>query len=137
MKYIQYSKILPALTTIIFFTCLIVGFLTDFSGIEDISFYVTAITVSGTSCLTTNVWYMKNSQAEKVAKIKAESYKIIAEERLKYNEAMMKLQKEYESFNEDSQNPMDELFDNAENSYCSSIDDFMDDATIPVDVVEV
>lgn len=142
MTKIQYSKILPVLTIIIFCVCLVVGFLTDFTSVEDTSFFVTAITVSGTACLTTNVWYMKNSQAEKVARIKAESYRIISEERIKYNRSMLELQKEFNIDKDDideleNDSPMDELMDGAENDYSSSIDGAMDEATSSVEVESV
>ena len=100
-KKFQYSKILPLITFALFCGCVIKCFSLDISNVYDLSVYATIITGSATLCLTTNVWYLKNSQAEKVARIKSETYKVISEERFKYNVKMLRLKAKYKYAEED------------------------------------
>lgn len=140
MKYkkFQYSKILPLITFALFCGCVIKCFSVDISTAYDLSVYATIITTSGALCLTSVVWYLKNSQAEKVARIKSETYKVISEERFKYNEKMLELKQKYEYKEEDIWNiendsPLDELEQDALNSLNSSIDNAMEEATSPIE----
>ncbi len=133
-KHIQYSKIITSLTFVLFVVCVIKCMFTDISNVYDISLYAAVITSTGALCLTSVVWYLKNSQAEKVANIKADSYRIISEERYKYNEKMLSLKSKYgysqeEIFETESDSPLDELEQDAMNSMNSSIDNAMEDAT--------
>ena len=130
----QYSKILPLITFILFCGCIIRCFCIDISNAYDLSMYIAIITSSGTLCLTAVVWYLKNSQAEKVARIKADTYRIASEERYKYNEKMLKLQSEYnytdeEIYDVENDSPLDEFEQDALNSMSSSVDSAMDEAT--------
>jgi hypothetical protein len=118
---------------------LIKAFTVDVENMVDVSIYVSAITASGTLCLTSVVWYLKNSQAEKVARIKADTYRIASEERYKYNEKMLKLKKKYNYTSDEiteieDGSPMDELEGDALNSLNSSVDQAMDEATSSIDV---
>jgi hypothetical protein len=84
------------------------------------------------------VWYLKNSQAEKVARIKANTYKIISEERFEYNKKMLELRHMYECTDEDifdveNNSPLDELEEEALNSMGYSIDSAMDEATSSIE----
>ena len=140
MKYkkFQYSKILPLITFALFSGCVIKCFSVDISTAYDLSVYATIITVSGTLCLTSVVWYLKNSQAEKVARIKSETYKVISEERFKYNEKMLELKRKYKYTEEEiwdieNNSPLDELEQDALNSLNSSIDSAMEEATAPIE----
>lgn len=133
-KKIQYSKIITLLTFILFLGCIIRCFTIDISSVYDLSLYITIITSTGTVCLTTGVWYMKNSQAEKVARTKADTYRIISEERFKYNKRMLELKAKYrytdeEIFEIENDSPLDELEQDALDSLNSSIDSAMEDAT--------
>ena len=138
-KKIQYSKIITLLTFILFLGCIIRCFLIDITSAYDLSLYIAIITSSGTVCLTTAVWYLKNSQAEKVARIKADTYRIISEERFKYNKRMLELKSKYK-YSEDeileieNDSPLDELEQDALNSMNSSIDRAMDEATSSIEV---
>lgn len=137
-KKIQYSKIITLLTFILFLGCVIKSFLVDISSAYDLSLYIAIITSSGTVCLTTAVWYLKNSQAEKVARIKADTYRIISEERFKYNKRMLELKSKYkyteeEIFEIENDSPLDELEQDALNSMNSSIDGAMEEATSPIE----
>jgi hypothetical protein len=135
---IQYSKILPFATFVLFCVCLIKGFTVNADGVYDLSIYVSAITASGTLCLTSVVWYLKNSQAEKVARIKADTYRIASEERYKYNKAMLELKEKYKYTNDDiteieNDSPMDEFENEALGNLSSFIDSSMDEATSSIE----
>ena len=137
-KKIQYSKIITLLTFILFCACIIKCFSVDISSAYDLSVYATIITSSGALCLTSVVWYLKNSQAEKVAKIKADTYRIISEERYRYNKKMLALKSKYkytdeEIFEIENDSPLDELEQDALNSMNSSIDDAMEEATSSIE----
>ncbi len=137
-KKIQYSKIITLLTFILFCACIIRCFTLDISNIYDLSMYAAIITTSGTLCLTSVVWYLKNSQAEKVARIKSETYKVISEERYKYNEKMLELKSKYKYLEEEvaeieNESPLDELEQDALNSLNSSIDSAMEEATTSIE----
>ena len=135
---IQYSKIITLLTFLLFLGCVIRCFSVDISTVYDISLYATIITSTGALCLTAVVWYLKNSQAEKVARIKADTYRIISEERYKYNAKMLKLQSEYKCSDEDifevdNNSPLDELEQDALDSLNSSIDNAIEEATSSIE----
>ena len=65
----RYSKMITFLTFVLFCICIIRCFFLDVSNAYDLSVYAVIITSSGALCLTSIVWYLKNSQAEKVARI--------------------------------------------------------------------
>ena len=137
-KKFQYSKILPLITFALFCGCIIKCFSMDISNAYDLSIYAAIITSSGALCLTSIVWYLKNSQAEKVARIKSETYKIISEERFKYNARMLKLQAKYKYTEEEiweieNDSPMDELEQDALNSLNSSVDSAMEEAVTSIE----
>lgn len=137
-KKIQYSKIITLLTFILFCGCIIKCFTVDISSAYDLSIYAAIVTSSGTLCLTSVVWYLKNSQAEKVARIKSETYKIISEERFKYNEKMLKLKSKYrytdeEIFEVENNSPLDELEQDALYSMNSSVDNAMEEAVSSIE----
>lgn len=133
-KHFQYSKILPLITFMLFCGCIVKCFSLDISNVYDLSVYATIVTSSGALCMTSIVWYLKNSQAEKVARIKSETYKVISEERFEYNKKMLELKSQYNYTEEDiwdieNNSPLDELEQDALNSLNASIDSAMDEAT--------
>lgn len=137
-KRIQHSKIITLLSFILFCGCVIKCFSIDISNIYDLSIYASIITTSGAVCLTCFVWYLKNSQAEKVARIKADTYRIISEERFKYNARMLALQSKYKCAEEEiwkieNDSPLDELEQDALNSMNYSVDNAMDEATSSIE----
>ena len=141
-KKIQYSKIITLLTFILFLGCIIKCFLVDISSTYDLSLYIAIITSTGTVCLTTAVWYLKNSQAEKVARIKADTYRIISEERFKYNKRMLELKSKYkyteeEIFEIENDSPLDELEQAALDSMNSSIDTAMEEAISSIEAQHI
>ena len=138
IKKFQYSKILPLLTFALFCACIIKCFSVDISTAYDLSMYIAIVTSSGTLCLTSVVWYLKNSQAEKVARIKAGTYKVISEERYKYNKRMLDLKVQYGFTDEEideikESSPLDELEQDALDSLNSSVDSAMDEATSSIE----
>lgn len=137
-RKIQYSKIITLLTFILFCACVIFCFSVDISTAYDLSLYAAIITSSGAICLTTVVWYLKNSQAEKVARIKADTYRIISEERFKYNKKMLKLKSQYKYTEEEileieNDSPLDELEKDALDSMNSSVDSAMEEAASSIE----
>lgn len=100
-EHIQYSKILPFITGIVFAVCLFFAFTADVSSLMDTSIYATAITISGGIWGSTIVWYSKKAQSENLSKLKIELYKQSTNERLRFNKEMMELKKQYEMTDED------------------------------------
>lgn len=132
-KKFQYSKILPLLTIALFCGCVARCFCIDISNAYDLTMHTAIITSSGALCLTSVVWYLKNSQAEKVAKIQADTYRIISEERYKYNEKMLALKHQYEYTEEDIDGDIEEIEDNSpldelENDALDNLNSFIDSA---------
>lgn len=87
----QYSKIFPMLSTIVFILVLLFSF---FGNCEDSTIILGALTASGSVALTAIVFYMKNSWIEKVSRIKIDVVKCVSEERLNYNKNMLLFLKE-------------------------------------------
>lgn len=138
-KKIQYSKIITLLTFILFCACVVKCFSIDIVNAYDLSVYVTVVSTSGALCLTSVVWYLKNSQAEKVARIKAETYRIISDERFKYNEKMLELKSKYNFTDEEiaeieNDSPLDELEQDALNSLNASVDGAMEEASSSIEI---
>lgn len=136
---IQFSKVLPIISSAILFLCLYWATTCD---VEDTTTIAVVVSGAFTFALTTNVFYMRNSQAEKVANIKAGTYRIASQERLNYNKEMMLFMKENGFTQSDlemveSDSPMDEFENDALGSLNSSVDSAMDDATTPIDIQHV
>lgn len=137
-KKIQYSKIITSLTFMLFLGSVIKCFSVDISGLYDLSLYATIVTSTGAICLTSVVWYLKNSQAEKVARIRTETYKVISDEQYKYNRRMLELKHGYnyaeeEIFDIENNSHLDELKQDALHSMNSSIDCAMEEATSSIE----
>ena len=137
-KKFQYSKILPLITIALFCGCVIRCFSIDISNAYDLTMHTAIITSSGALCLTSVVWYLKNSQAEKVAKIQADTYRVASEERYKYNEKMLALRQKYKYAEEDvseieNDSPFDEFEQDALDSLNSFIDGAMEEATSSIE----
>lgn len=95
-KKVQYSKLLPIITGIIFVGCLYHVFSIHLESYVDLTVMATCITVSGGIFGSTILGYVKKAQSENNVKLKIEMYKVASHERLKYNEQMMILKKKYE-----------------------------------------
>lgn len=97
----QFSKLLTIGSLILFIWALSKGFYTNFSEIYDTTVYVTAITVSGGIfglCLKA---YMSKAKAENIYKVQRTMYEDIMDIKLRYNEAMMKLNQQYNMTQDD------------------------------------
>ena len=93
---IQFSKLLTIGSLLLFIWTLFKGLYIDYTSVYDTTVYVTAITISGGIfgvCLKS---YMSKSKAENVYKVQKTMYEDIMGIKLKYNEQMMKLIKEYQ-----------------------------------------
>ena len=126
-KGIQYSKILPLISVILFCVCLYMGFTADYSSVVDVSFYVTAITISGSIVAGTFIFYYRKSQQENCVKLKSQMYRIASEERLKYNEKMILLKSRYQLSDDElreleTDSPMDDFEQQALDSINASIE---------------
>lgn len=135
-RKIQYSKILPIVSLILFAICLYEGFCADFSSVVDVSFYVTAITISGSLTATSFIFYLRKAQQENCVTLKTEMYRVASTERIRYNEKMMMLKKKYEMTDEDiseieSRSPMDDFEQNA----LDSINDTINQAQMEADTL--
>lgn len=136
---IQFSKVLPIISSVILFLCLYWAATCD---VEDTTTIAVIVSGAFTFALTTNVFYMRNSQAEKVANIRANTYKIASQERLNYNKEMMLFMKENGFTQSDIEmvevdSPMDEFENNALDSLSSSVDSAMEDATTPIEIQHI
>lgn len=138
----QYSKILPILTGILFGVTLIVSILvgaqiTDYNGGSTI--FVTALTVSGGVFGSSIIWYMKKAQVENVFKVKSTLYKTISREQINYAEEMLRLQEEYKISKDeirtlDLDSQLDDLKMSAIMDMTGSLDQAMSDATAPTEI---
>ena len=138
-KKIQYSKLLPIVTCIIFVFCLYKGFTADFTTMLDISFFVSAMTVSGGLFGSAIIWYMKKSQSENTVKLKTELYKVASQERLHYNEQMILLKSKYmlsdeELVNIENDSPMDDFETSALSDIESTINEAQSEANSSVEL---
>ena len=136
---VQYSKILPCITLIVFIGCLICGFTADFTTMVDVSFYVTSATISGTAFVTSIVFYYRKAQAENSIKLKTSLYETSCEMRLKYNAEMMKLQHQFNMTNDEVRDMeegsvMDEFEQEALDSVKYSIDMVQEDADTMIEM---
>ena len=93
---IQFSKLLTIGSLLLFVWTLFKGLYIDYTSVYDTTVYVTAITISGGIfgvCLKS---YMSKSKAENIYKVQKTMYEDIMGIKLRYNEQMMKLIKEYQ-----------------------------------------
>jgi len=102
----------------------------------DVSFYVTAITISGSLTATSFIFYLRKAQQENCVTLKTEMYRVASSERLKYNEKMMALKKKYSLSDEDvseieDTSPMDDF----EQTALDSINDTINTAQMEADTL--
>lgn len=118
LKYPNMSKLLIALSQLVFISFTIIGFIGTFKStsdsITDTTVFVTAITISGCAFTLANKHYYKKAQAENLVKIQATTYKQIMDIRLNYNEKMLQLKQKYNVSNEEiqeieSESPIDDI----------------------------
>lgn len=137
-KKFEFSKVIVVLVNAIFMCVLYYCLKQDYSSILDASVFLSAITSSGAIALTTDVWYMKKSQAEHVSGISSYTYGDIMDIRLHYNEEMMKLKKKYNMTDYDvskieTESPMDDISEDALNRTEQKLNEQMDEATSSIE----
>jgi hypothetical protein len=137
-KKLTYSKLIVLITAIIFIVCLLLSFYafltSTVDNVIDTTVLVTAITVSGGIFGSNLCWYSKKAAGENNYKLRMALYKDSTETRLKYNEEMMKLMKEYDISEEDIEKindstDIDDMMDNALNDTVSNLDENRDDCS--------
>lgn len=137
-KRLQYSKILPIVTGLIFIAVLIKGLSIDLDTMTDTAVFVTAITVSGGIFGATLKYYMNKSQAENVYKLKLGLYKEASKEHYKYNEKMYELKYRFKQIKEFDDELDDIIARNFEDSALSdaemSLNDQMNNASESVEI---
>lgn len=135
----QYSKILPIITGIIFIGTLIKGFTMDFGAVMDTTFYVSGLTISGGLFGSAIISYLRKAQLENVQKIKGNIYSLATTERLRFIEESYKLKIKYGMTDSDIEeaemiSPMDEFENDALNSMSLTGDMAMDEASEKVEI---
>ena len=137
-KKLTYSKLIVLITAIIFVVCLLLSFYAFLTSTVDTAIdttvLVTAITVSGSIFGSNLCWYSKKAAGENNYKLRMALYKDSTETRLKYNEEMMKLMKEYDISEEDIEKindsaDIDDMMDNALNDTVNNLDENRDDCS--------
>ena len=93
---IQFSKLLTIGSLLLFVWTLFKGLYIDYTSVYDTTVYVTAITISGGIFGVCLKAYMSKSKAENIYKVQKTMYEDIMGIKLKYNEQMMQLIKEYQ-----------------------------------------
>lgn len=136
---IQYSKLLPVFTGIIFIACIFRAFTVDFTNYVDLTVYATSITVSGGIFGSTVIWYMKKAQVENNVKLKIELYKVVFQEQINYKEKMLILKNKYmlseeEMVEMENDYSIMNLDDNVLSSIEGTIDQYQNDAESPVEI---
>ena len=134
----QYSKVLPIITGLLFGVTLVFSMLNGLSG-GNSTIFITALTVSGGVFGSSIIWYMKKAQVENVFKVKSTLYKTISREQIHYAEEMLKLQEEYgvskdKIRNLDMDSQLDDLKMSAIMDMTGSLDQAMSDATSPTEI---
>lgn len=129
------SKIYVMVTGIIFlFVLFFVMYLYLSNKIDntfDTAAIVTMITVTGGIFGSTLVWYSKKAASENHYKLRMALYRDASVTRLNFNEAMLKLKKEYDVTDEDieaieNQGDMDEMMDSALSSVIDDLNNTRD-----------
>ena len=108
----QFSKVICAVSTLIFCWVLYMGFTMDFTSVCDTTFIATAITISGGLVASSIISYMRKAQLENVQHIKANIYKVSVDERIRFLKETLELKAKYGEFNVDEielGSPMDEF----------------------------
>lgn len=135
----EYSKKIPIVTGIIFFFCLAMSFVSPMNTVVDASIGVAAITVSGSIFGTSLVWVLKKFAMENAFILKLEIFKQSSKERLKYNEAMIKLMKKYHMTREDIEDIeegsfMDEMNEESLDSLQETVNSSIETATEEIEL---
>lgn len=135
-KKFTFSKIIVILSWIIFIACLIVNVISANNNAYDTSVLVTATSVCGAITGSTTIWYQKKATTENQYKLRMGLYSTSIDERLRFNEEMLKLQKKYNVTEEelmqlDEKGNADEFMDLALNSAIEILDNAQSECDAP------
>ena len=125
---LQYSKILPIATGLIFLGVLIKCLSLNYDSYTDTAIFATALTVSGGIFGATLKHYLNKSQAENVYKLKLGLYKDASREHYKYNERMLELKHKYGLVRTMDDDLDDIILSSFENSALSDAETTLDDS---------
>lgn len=102
-KKIEYSKIISTASLLLFLCTLIYGnaimtylILNSIATLFDLTFFITAITITGAVFMTTAKHYYSKSGLQNTCHIRNGVYKQIMKVRLQYIEEVLKLQEKYD-----------------------------------------
>lgn len=136
---IQYSKILPIVSLVLFCAVLIKVMNVDYTNYFDTAVYVSAITVSGGIFGMIVKSYNAKSKAENVSKIQLEAYHDTMKTRLWYNEQMVLIKKQYGLTDDDiseieADSPIDDISEEQVIDIKQTLDNFVADSKEEDDV---
>lgn len=139
---IEFSKLIVVSSYILFILTLVYCTTRNFSSILDATVLVSAITSTGTLCVTSTVWYLKKRMTEHVALAEKYMYEEVMKVRLDFIEGRLKLQQKYKITEEDinnldSDSPLGGMSDNQLTNMQTKLDSQMDDATSPTEIQTV
>jgi hypothetical protein len=142
-RQFSYSKLQVVITASIFIICvLFVMYLylsNDIHTVADTAAIVSLVTVSGAIFGSNLCWYSKKAASENQYKLRMNLYNDSTKIRLEYNEAMMKLIKEYKLTPEDIEyindtGDIDNMMDGALDDVVNNLDSSRDDADSPNEI---
>lgn len=136
---IQYSKILPIISLVLFCAVLVKVMNVDYTNYFDTAVYVSAITVSGGIFGMIVKSYNAKSKAENVSKIQLAMYHDTMKTRLWYNEQMALIKQQYGMTDNDmseieADSPIDDISEEQINEMKQTLDNFTADSKEEDDV---
>ena len=143
-KNLTWSKIWLLITGLIFCGILVTSFVSIIimkETVFDTTIFVTSITVSGSIFGSNLCWYSKKATSENHYKLRISMYEDIINDRLYFNEEMMKLKKKYNMTEEDvddidNSGEIDELMDDEFNDMHNKMDEDRDIAETENEIEE-
>lgn len=138
----QYSKFVHISSLVIFVFVLAYSLTSNGDGMYNTIIYTTAITISGTLCALTVVWYLKKSQVENVYKLQCHLVEVISDTEIKTTKEKLHMKKEYGVADFDleeicNSSSLDEFKEKTITDIQSELDDAMNDAKSPVEISSI
>lgn len=138
----QYSKFVHISSLVIFISVLAYSLTSNGDGMYNTIIYTTAITVSGTLCALTVVWYLKKSQVENVYKLQMGLVESISKNEIETTREKLHIKKEYGVTDFDleeisNSSSLDEFKNKSIADIQSQLDDAMNDAKSPVEISSI
>lgn len=131
-EHYQYSKKIPIITGIIFIVMVLLIFFQNATGNYDYvnaSVSISIISISGGIFGSSIIWYLKKAQVENSFKLRCMQFEKASEQRLKFIEGTLKLQKKYNVTSQqieeiEFQNPIDEMEEESLNSLKQTVEQY-------------